>query len=141
MKSNDYTFQIVTTDVFTQLEMHLCIISATIPCMRPFLKAFDTGYLGTTVAQIDPTAISTKGSKGSMYVMQSDKSSEGRSAARTVDIPMGRLRSEPVEHMTRIEHIDFDGQRGDGSSLVTNASDEMIIRKTVDYKVETSTNR
>lgn len=141
MISTDYTFDLVLAAVYTQLEMHACLVSATVPCMRPFLKAFDTGYWGTTIAQVDPTASTTKGSAGSVYVLQS-KSSGARmqleSQTMTVDIPMGNLRPEPVDHSTRIEHIEFqkkDGQ-SDNGSLTSHGSDKMIIRKTVAYSVE-----
>ncbi|KAJ9640331.1 hypothetical protein H2199_005870 [Coniosporium tulheliwenetii] len=141
MTSTDYTFDLVLAAVYTQLEMHACLVSATVPCMRPFLKAFDTGYWGTTIAQVDPTASTTKGSAGSGYALQS-KSSGARmqmeSHTMTVDIPMGNLRPEPVDHSTRIEHIEFqkkDGQ-SDNGSLTSHGSDKMIIRKTVAYSVE-----
>jgi len=41
------TFTATLLEIFTQLEMHFNIISATVPCLRVFLKSFYSGYLGS----------------------------------------------------------------------------------------------
>ena len=53
--------------------MHLCLIGATVPCLRIFLKSFNTGYFGTTMEQIDPTGtmMATKGDSYNMSTMRS----------------------------------------------------------------------
>jgi hypothetical protein len=55
--STDYTWDLVLAIVLAQVEMHFCLISSTIPCLRPFLKALDTGYLATQAAQVDRSII------------------------------------------------------------------------------------
>jgi hypothetical protein len=55
--STDYTFDVVPTVIFTQVEMHYALLAATIPCMRPFLKALNSGYLSTVAVQVDRTLV------------------------------------------------------------------------------------
>jgi hypothetical protein len=51
--SIDYTFDLTLPAIFNQVELHYGLFSMTIPCLRPFLKAFDTGTLATYAAQIE----------------------------------------------------------------------------------------
>lgn len=41
------TLSYTLPEIFTQLDMHYNLISATLPCLRIFLKGFTTGWLGT----------------------------------------------------------------------------------------------
>lgn len=43
--SRDYTFDLVPAIVLTQAEMHYGLISATIPCIRSFWQAWNTGSM------------------------------------------------------------------------------------------------
>jgi len=78
--SKDYTFDIVPAIVFAQVEMHFGLIAATIPCLRPFLNAINTGYISTQANQVD-RAIHEE-SNDSSYVMQSTTSSKGRASLK-----------------------------------------------------------
>jgi hypothetical protein len=40
------TFAATNPEILTQLEMHLNVITATLPCLHAFLRSLDTGNLG-----------------------------------------------------------------------------------------------
>lgn len=77
--NEDPYFNGVNAAILTQVCMHYALMAATIPCTKPFIKAFHSGYM-------DPegyTAGSTPGTKqqGSGYGMQSAQSADGGEAA------------------------------------------------------------
>jgi hypothetical protein len=55
--SLDYTWDIVLPVVLEQVEMHFSLIAATIPCLRPFLSVWNTGYLATQAGQVDRSIV------------------------------------------------------------------------------------
>lgn len=63
--SRDWTFDAVRVIIFTQLEMHISLISATLPCTRPFLNAASSGMW----AESHGIVRSTQGTPGSSYAM------------------------------------------------------------------------
>jgi hypothetical protein len=88
--SRDYTWDIVLAVVMTQVEMHFSLIASTIPCLRPFLKALDTGYLATQAAQVDRSIIDpgmessvALKSKGSTNDPGSNRNSDVRNSRTT----------------------------------------------------------
>ncbi|KAF7187089.1 hypothetical protein HII31_11566, partial [Pseudocercospora fuligena] len=54
MDYSDFTYSYVDAELFAQAEMHYNTIAATIPCLRIFLKGWQTGFLGTTLEAMDP---------------------------------------------------------------------------------------
>lgn len=72
--SSDWTFDVVKVIVFTQFEMHFSLISATLPCTRPFLKAASSGMW----AENQGIDRSTRGTPGSSYAMTSNISKPSR---------------------------------------------------------------
>jgi hypothetical protein len=70
--------------LWAQLEMHLSIITATIPCLRIFLKSFNTGYFGMALGQLDPTGtvLATKGDSFNMSKLKSGGSSANPTQAQ-----------------------------------------------------------
>lgn len=54
MDYGDFTYSYVEPEILAQVEMHYNTIAATIPCLRVFLKDWQTGFLGTTLEHIDP---------------------------------------------------------------------------------------
>jgi hypothetical protein len=55
--STDYTWDLVLPVVLEQVEMHFSLIAATIPCLRPFLSVWNTGYLATQAGQVDRSIV------------------------------------------------------------------------------------
>ncbi|KAK5123181.1 hypothetical protein LTR85_003379 [Meristemomyces frigidus] len=126
--AEDITWNAMVPVIYQQIELHYTIIAATIPCMRLFLKNFNTGYLGTTADQVDPTATmaATKGSNS--YAMSSVRSrhmnSHNKDKEKGGDI---RLRPDVSMTTSKINH-DTSSERG---SITSDGSDKIIIRKTV----------
>ncbi|KAK5175582.1 uncharacterized protein LTR77_000721 [Saxophila tyrrhenica] len=52
----DFTFSYTVVEIYTQLELHYCVASATTPCLHVFLKGWNTGYLGTALEEVDQQA-------------------------------------------------------------------------------------
>ncbi|RDI80282.1 hypothetical protein Vi05172_g9749 [Venturia inaequalis] len=94
-RSRDWTFDAVRVIVFTQLEMHFSLISATLPCTRPFLKAASSGMW----AENQGIGLSTRGTPGSSYAMASNMSKPSRRSWRKNSVVIS---SHPVS---------FAGQR------------------------------
>lgn len=125
--------------IYTEVEMHLSVVAATIPCMNVFLKSFSTGYLMTTADQVDTTA--TKGSNSyvmstvrSRHTRNSDKKTAGTQTSvaplEEADVrlrPGGGVSSSKIVHKGSI-----GGNHTDAESLTSDGSDKIIVRRTVD---------
>lgn len=72
--SRDWTFDAVRVIVFTQFEMHFSLISATLPCTRPFLKAASSGMW----TENQGIGLSPGDTAGSSYAMASNISKPSR---------------------------------------------------------------
>ncbi|KAF2400461.1 hypothetical protein EJ06DRAFT_431544 [Trichodelitschia bisporula] len=164
--SNNYTFDVVNAIIFGQVEMHYTLIAASIPCMRPFLKAWNTGLLALDAGAIDRALAPGYGSHDS-YALNS-RSSIGEikqkensvvssrtkpptiaphrpraateattGTAPRIPSPTVDPRKEFVPHaVTTIGH---GAHAGDTVSISSEGSEKMIIRKTVGYTVRYST--
>lgn len=45
-RSSDIFFSLVPTTLCAQIQLHWALMAATIPCLKPFMRAANTGYLG-----------------------------------------------------------------------------------------------
>jgi hypothetical protein len=45
LRSSDWSYSRIDVVIITQIEMHISVILATIPCIRPWLNAFESGGL------------------------------------------------------------------------------------------------
>jgi hypothetical protein len=164
--STDYSFDIVLAIVYAQVEMHFSLIAATVPCLRPFLKAWNTGYLTTQAVQVDRTRLP---GEDSSYALQSKGSTQGGtsqrnsyvgksprvSRAHTVDDKPPQLPSQLSPHSEAAEDLPLDpfsipaittirhgdDRSRDERSTSSNGSDRLIIKKTVGYTVQYSTDK
>jgi hypothetical protein len=115
--SSDYTWDIILAMVYAQVEMHYSLISASIPCLRPFLKAWNTGYLATQAGQVDRTIVDQTHSDS--YALRSKSSTnpsskrESRSYrnSRVMSFPK-RLESDASTSFTVVDSIDEAGKSG-----------------------------
>ena len=163
LASPDYTFTLVPAAVYTQIEMHFSVIASTIPCMRPFLKAFNSGYMTTTMENCDPLGThvgssnkdsnnqSLRDNSAESYAMSSQVRSKRRSKAAE-DLAalesLGPLRPDVPQNASSAQgetgiRRQSSGNGGkpevhfaDSNSFTSDGSDKMIIRKTVAYSVE-----
>lgn len=146
----DLAWEYVPPTIFTICEMHYSLMASTIPCMHLFLKHFETGYLGTTAEQIEPSATRSKGygSQSGSYGLSSVRSrhmrladggkpgtgyGQNRSAQRTASLLRreGGISSWEI-HPNRV---------GDQISNYSDGSDKIIVQQTVDVKFEDCSRR
>ncbi|KAI9710043.1 MAG: hypothetical protein M1812_007507 [Candelaria pacifica] len=149
VNSVDYTFDTVYGIVCTQIELHYSLMAATIPCMKPFVKAFNTGYLGTAARQTNyaygyatGTFADDKTNHGRSFALQSMRSRSQEDSKRAepqhqkstnnLKLREKDLRPDMVDSTVYVEHS--QGQEESGS-VTSHGSDQMIIRRTVGWDI------
>ncbi|KXL42396.1 hypothetical protein M433DRAFT_358504 [Acidomyces richmondensis BFW] len=150
LSSSNPTLVGAVAGVLMQLELYYSLMSATIPCLRPFLANFSTNYGamgGETViggSQIGTTKRDPKGSKGS-FVLSSVSNHElsTRGKEKTISDSDGSMneqifRPDRGQTNARCTH---NSQAVDASSIGSNESQKMIIKKQVEYSVESDGSR
>lgn len=114
--------------VATQVVMHFSIMAATIPCMRPFLRAFDSGMgYSTTMEVPNGSTLNSKYVEDSSYVL------------RSIDTDIRKphnamLRPDNVESTTSAKGYPQVTHTVAGS-IESDESNKMIIRKTQEWEV------
>ncbi|KAI5370922.1 hypothetical protein Slin15195_G017950 [Septoria linicola] len=137
----DVSYDYVKPTIYTTIEMHYSLMAATIPCMHLFLRNFSTGWLGTTANQLEPSISRTKGSQHSSYILSSMKSKHMRSSVS----PRGTqqrdslgdadlLRRPDGGTTTWVMHQDHTTDAESRESVVSSASDKIIVRQTIEIK-------
>lgn len=119
MNATDFTWSFTMPALWAQLEMHLSSIAATIPCLRIFLKSFNTGYFGMALEQLDPTGtvLATKGDSYNMSKLKSGDSDLNPTQAQV---------SKAGRTTSRVTH-----GRDDGDSLSERSDKGIFVRQTV----------
>lgn len=124
--SKDHFLADVTAFICTQVAMHYGVMATSIPCLKPFIIQFNTGW---TVGD------------GSGYAMTSmNKSSRNRPGQRSSRIGdhqdggEGGLRPDGVSNATNITSALRQAVHPRGT-IRSSSSEDMIIHRTVDYQV------
>jgi hypothetical protein len=128
--------------IWTQTELAFSIIAATIPSVRPFIKTLATNY-GTAA----PNATRMYGSSGGNGYMRSNGENE---TVTEGDIQLSDLRPKgdgSDEYKFRIWSAQSGantgkpgaGKNGDSSSVGSSESKRMIIKKHLDWEVNSET--
>lgn len=152
LSSSDPTLYGAIPAVITQLEIYYSILSATIPCLRPFLAGFVTNYGamgGETViggSHIGTSsrngAMKSKGSFAMTSMLSTGRDATSRkhekSAMRSTNrdvMDEGMFRPDQGHNESNVTHN--APRRGhDASSISSNESTKMIIKKEVQYQVD-----
>jgi hypothetical protein len=140
LHGSDYIFELATPITLAEIQLFYSLIAATIPCLRPFLKAFNSGFMGVAATQADPTLYgSSDGRKGnSSYILQSrrgDNKSALRSAAHASrDEGRGFREVNIGQSHTCVEHDPM--HNAETGSRTSDGSEKMIIRQTVAWDVQ-----
>lgn len=81
-QADNFSYTYSWAEFWPQLELHYSLVAATIPCLRIFLKGWNTSFLNLTLLQVDETAYAEhRASKGS-YPLQTVNSSKAQSSSK-----------------------------------------------------------
>lgn len=123
--------------IWHQVEIGYSLIAATIPCLKSFIKSFDTGFGLEVGYNTHPYGSAHSrgygnGTKaGQSFQMSSLKGSD--STKDSSPQTLGQLRPEQINNTTNIYH-ENDPPRED-ASITSGNSQEMIIRRDVQWDV------
>lgn len=56
VNARDFSLSYTIPETLTQLEMHGSIIATTLPCLRLFLRAWNTSFMDMRLQELDPAA-------------------------------------------------------------------------------------
>ena len=79
MDYEDFTFSYIRPEIWGQIEMHYNVVAATIPCLRMFLKGWNTSFISTTLKEMDPEAYTRHSSQAIGSPRQSKNSRSAKS--------------------------------------------------------------
>lgn len=136
----------VPATICRQTEIFYAIMASTIPCLRPFLASFFTGFGamgGETVIAGSQVGNSREKSAYALGSMQSAESSARRSKRRSRGLRSARRNSRDNFGNDSQNHAVVSTDAGgssrtaaDGSSVTSNDSTRMIIKKEVQWHVD-----
>lgn len=128
-QGSDRTFDMTMPLVLTQLEMQFTVLAATIPILRNPLTKLNSGYLNTTLEQMDPAASaayaasrSSGSGKGHSYTL-----SHITANRRHDNAGLGQRGGQGIK-TTAEGGSDSVEERG---SVLSEGSDKIIIKRTV----------
>jgi hypothetical protein len=133
LTSEEYFWDSATTEYHTQVEMTFSLIAATIPCLRMFMEAANTGLLGISMWDAETTT-------GTGSYTRSRTGKRTGDTSRTQDT-LSRRRDEP----DRIQLRDMGGgsntvharaASSKGSVVSDGSETAIIVRQTVDVTYE-----
>ena len=153
--TTDPTFDGVFFSAWTQVELAFSVITATTPCLKPFMSTISTNWGEQLKTEF--TNSSASGSYGlrdlfgrsnktmsQNTVRQATSVAEEQESQDAVDLPYEpvygnkinhrTLRGDSVSHTASVTHGFTLGD--DGASTQSNDSQQMIIRKERTYSVE-----
>jgi hypothetical protein len=138
--SPDAFFSNVRVTVATQLALHYSLWAASFPCMRAFLRAFDTGLGVTTGVPTYKGSNHQNDSKGNSFAMRSFTRDATGSQKRFSQGSRGG--SHTTETTTSNNNIDAATKEQERSNRVGRISEEgsessrrAIISRTVEWKI------
>lgn len=162
-RSPDATFDAMNYNIVTQCVLSICIVTACIPCLKPFLDSFESGFMGVSFKDHMPGGCHSL-SRSRDYTMNDLAYAHAAARNKVSNLDSMAIRSrnyekDSVSHSDESEHdarnrtgvsvwVVSGNQNheqrtprhhrdGDSGSLASNfKSDEMIIKKNVQYTVE-----
>ena len=113
--------------------MHYALMAATIPCTKPFIGAFYSGYITSG----EYTAKDSKYAHEEGYILHSSSLERGERIAKkgTVRRNAPTLRPDAGEIITVIEHSPNAPPPDEDPSMEACDPHQMIIRQTRDWEV------
>lgn len=127
LSSSDPTLSGTLASVCAQIEISYAIISATIPCLRPFMSSLNTHY-GAPAKPKTSTGTGSGGSKSNPPTPLESLSKEGRPLGTKKRATLGEMWDKPG-NLTRVT-------RGEKHSIDSHDSKQMIITMDTEWAVE-----
>ena len=129
LRSDEYFFAYVTTEILTQVEMSFTLISATVPTMQIFLKAAKSSLLGETVHQTQSESHGAsfgarESRKWATRMMSRDREGDEQS----IEL-MDRNDGKTTTVITK-------GSSGGGSLASESSERAIVMRQTVDIQMD-----
>jgi len=123
--SPDFSLDFIPSGLSTQILISISITTACIPALKPFLDSFESGALNIKLNR------NTNGAyfSGNGYELQSKGDGKNKSVVGS------RTREEQKEYIDITENGE---RKADNSSFWSGKSDEMIIKRTDQWTVETT---
>jgi hypothetical protein len=125
---DDPFFDSVPASVCTQVELHWGLMAASIPCLKPFMKAMNTGYMGFSSAFTEHTTNSY-----ALASMSHSRSAPDGGIADGTATPSGGPSNRVSTHIT---HVPRGHSQEDGGSVTSGGSETRIIQKTLSWRIE-----
>ena len=129
--STPFTFVFTIPAIWTQLELHLSLILATVPCLRIFLKSFNTGYYGMDMTEevaASGTVMATKG--GESYNLSDLRSGGASRTQRSEKEARARVQSSGM-NTSRVTAMGVGDEDAD-DAMSDGSGKRIIVRQTVD---------
>lgn len=128
LRSDIFLFDYVTSEIWTQAELCFAVLSATIPCLRIFLAAVQTGLLDLGATDIHTGAYST-GSRA--HNLRSSRAKRSGKDDCTIELTTR-------EHGETVSKAVASG--GDNESMASDSSEQaIVVRQTVDVQYDQET--
>jgi len=126
LRSPDPTLKGVNAALCTQVLFHYSLMAATIPCLKPFVISFDTGWGQGREA------------KGSTYLHHSGvgHSASKLNALNALNAMTSGSKEFPSHHVSNAVHQSKDRKDDAANSIDSHESQRMIIRETRGWAVE-----
>jgi hypothetical protein len=151
MRDSHATFDAVNYNIVTQCVLSVSIMTACVPCLRPFLDSFESGFMLTSFKgrmpggsnslsyRMNNLAYANSGltNKGSSQNYEKDNMSRSDESDRDPQNKIG-VSVDVVADGQNDDQRTLRHHRGDGSVSVASSykSDRMIIKKNVQYTVQ-----
>ncbi|WEW54855.1 hypothetical protein PRK78_000281 [Emydomyces testavorans] len=123
----DPTLRSVDSSISTEVLLHYSLMAATIPCLKPFVIAFNTGW-------------GQGQGKGSSYVLRDSSAGTGKRFSRSVQresVPPTPFRVNPYAHAAGATHATGDDEiEARPNTVESEESRRMVIRETRSWIVE-----
>ncbi len=136
--SKDSTFDSTNVIIATQVAMHYSLWAATLPCMRAFLKTFDSGLGATTGLETGIGSNYAKGSKSGYGLRSKDSGyalksvDSATSAKKTRTAATASFRPDQASTVTTTITAAPNGSR---KSIESDSSKKAIITRTQEYEI------
>ena len=162
VRSSDATFNAVNYNILTQCVLSICITTACIPCLKPFLDGFDSGFMGISFKDRMPAGSQSLSQNRDYKMNNLAYANPGRKAKGNNDAMAVRSQNYEKDNISHSDDSEIDSRNkmgvsvqvvadgqnhdqrtprhqrgGDSGSLASSSkSDQMIIKKNIQYTVQ-----